>query len=120
MKKILLTAATLFFLSVIASAQSGSGTAQTDDNCYLKWAKKFEERGSEDVPDGTYDDVIVVYRQGARADCYSGKVEVVKGKIISIALKQDDGKFELVDKKYKFNTEMTIVNGVPTTQINDG
>ena len=117
MKRILLTAASLFFLSVIAPAQSGSGTTQTDDNCYLKWAKKFEERGSEDVPDGTYDDVIVVYRQGTRADCYSGKVEVVKGKITSISLKQDDGKYEVVDKKYKFNTEMKIVNGVSTTQI---
>jgi hypothetical protein len=115
MKRYLLSAAALFLFASVGFSQSGSG--QTEDNCYLKWAKKFEERGSEDVPDGTYDDVIITYRQGARADCYSGKVEVVKGKVTQIWIKQDDGKYELVDKKSKFNTEMKIINGMSTTQI---
>ena len=117
MKKFYLSLAALFMMSMVSYSQSGDGNQEREDNCYLKWAKKFEERGSEDVPDGSYDDVIITYRQGARADCYSGKVEVLKGKVTQLWLKQDDGKFELIEKKYKFNVEMKIVNGMSTTQI---
>jgi|ERR1051326_4633912 hypothetical protein len=118
MKRLVLSAAAVFLVSAISFAQGdGSGQTTNEDNCYLKWAKKFEERGSEDVPDGTYDDVIVTYRQGARSDCYQGKVEVMKGKITQIWIKQDDGKFDLIDKKYKFNTDIKVVNGISTTQI---
>lgn len=117
MKKILLISGSiLFFLSTL-SAQSSS-SSNDDSNCYLKWAKKLEERGSDEITDGIYEDVIISFRQGARADCYSGKVEIVKGKVTQIWLKQETGNFELIEKKYKYNSQdAKVVNGLSTTLL---
>ncbi|MEW6468875.1 MAG: hypothetical protein AB1458_08125 [Bacteroidota bacterium] len=113
MKRLILLCGALLFC---ASASFSQGTDE-ETNCYLKWAKKFEERGGEEVPDGTYDDVIITIRQGTKAECYYGKVEVVKGKITQMWLKQDGGTYEVLDKKYKITNEMKIVNGMSTTLV---
>jgi hypothetical protein len=110
-----LTAIFTFAFFTLSNAQNN-----TESNCYLKWVKKFEERGSDDIADGTYDDVIITYRtgHGTGADCYNGKVEVAGGKIVKMWLKQDGGTYEPIEKKSKFpNTELKIVNGISTTLL---
>lgn len=116
MKRFLLLIGVVAILAPYAYSQENSQTGE-ETNCYLKWAKKFEERGSEDVTDGIYDDVIITIRQGTKAECFNGKVEVVKGKITQMWLKQDGGTFELLDKKYKITNEAKVVNGMSTTLV---
>ena len=97
MKRIISTLTLVMAISLGVTAQ----TKKTDDenNCYLKWAQKFEERGAEEVADGVYDDVIITFRSGSDAECYNGKCEVKGGKVIAMYIKMEDGSFEQVKKK---------------------
>jgi hypothetical protein len=89
-----------------------------DSNCYIKWAQKFEERGAEEVEDGAYTDVIITFRSGSTADCFNGKAEVKDGKVTGMYLRLEDGNYEPVTRKWKYEIkEVTITNGISKTLI---
>ena len=71
------------------------------------------------MKDGSYTDVIITFRQGAKADCYNGKADVKDGKIIGFYLVLDDGSFDKVQKVWKNNSDkdVEIVNGISRTMI---
>ena len=108
MKKIILLGSILLTLSGFAQ------DAVQELNCYNKWAAKFEERGAEDVKDGIYTDVIISTREGAKATCNNGKVEVINGVIVKIYLLLDDGSYEELKRSWKNNSNMNvkIINGI--------
>ncbi|MFL5763508.1 MAG: hypothetical protein ACJ77K_06145 [Bacteroidia bacterium] len=109
MKKIF-TLLTLVAVSYTINAQEKKAD---DNNCYAKWAQKFEDRGADDVPDGSYSDVIITVRSGADAECYSGKCDVKDGKVIAMYLKMEDGSYELIKKKPRYdNVPLVITNGM--------
>jgi hypothetical protein len=104
----------LFWVSVKAQKKEA-----IELNCYNKWSVKFEERGAEDVKDGTYTDVIITFRQAAKADCYNGKAEVGGGKVLRFYLVLDDGSYDEVKKVWKndSNKDVEIINGISRTMI---
>jgi len=88
-------------------------TSETETNCYYKWAKKFDERGAEDIADGIYTDVIISFRTGPDAECYNGKCEVKGGVVVAMYMKLEDGTYEQIKKKPRHeNISMTITNGM--------
>lgn len=107
------------FTFVISGAVAQVKTDMTDLNCYNKWSVKFEERGAEEVKDGVYADVVIAFRQGAKADCYTGKAEVVNGKLTHFYTESVDGQYLEVKKQWKPNSpkEITIVNGISITMV---
>jgi len=113
MKHIFLSAALLITLQNFAQEK------QVELNCYNKWAAKFEDRGAEEVKDGVYDDVIITNRQGAKATCSNGKVEVKLGKVVRFYVLLSDGSHEEVHKtwKNKSNENVTISNGISKSLI---
>ena len=106
-----------------STTKSGSTTTTTSttsnqpSNCYTKWEQKFEERGAEEVKDGTYEDIIITVRSGPDANCYTGKVEVKDGKIIAMYRRLQDGTYEAFKPKLKFEVPVTIVNGISVTML---
>lgn len=118
-------AAALLVVAIIAQtpAAGKSGAAATPpetdqpSNCYTKWEQKFEERGAEEVKDGTYEDVIISVRSGPDAQCYSGKVEVKDGKITAMYRRLQDGTYEAFKPKLKYDVPKTIVNGISVTLL---
>ena len=62
-------------------------------SCYEKYVKLFEERGCEPVPDGLHEDVVIVVDNGSAVECYSGRANVVNGRIApsSIKVASDSG-----------------------------
>ncbi len=121
MKKTITTLFLVFSASAFVVAQTNSTTitkkADEQTNCYLKWAQKFEERGSEEVVDGSYTDVIITFRNGSEAECYDGKCDVKDGKIVGMYRKMEDGSFELVKKKLRYDFPITITNGMSKTVL---
>jgi hypothetical protein len=115
MKKIIITLTFIFTLYNVSFAQTGKSEPET--NCYLKWSQKFEERGAEEVVDGVYPDVIITFRNGSEAECYNGKCEVKEGKIVGMYLKMEDGSFEKVKKKIRYDFPVTITNGMSKTVL---
>ena len=117
MKKIY--ALTLFtcLISVWTVAQNKAEVLEL--NCYNKWSVKFEERGAEEIKDGVYTDVIVSFRQGAKANCYTGKVEVIGGKIAHFYTENVDGQYTQINKQWKPSSpkEINIINGISVTMI---
>lgn len=112
MKKIITTVALLIGLVVAGNAQ-GTKKVEDDNNCYIKWAQKFQDRGAEDVADGSYTDVIVSIRSGADAECYNGKCDVKDGRVTAMYIKMEDGNFELIKKKSRYeNVPLIITNGM--------
>jgi hypothetical protein len=117
MKKILL-ALTLFFSINGASIAQSSGK-DDESSCYAKWVKKFEERGALPIVDGTYTDVIITIRSAANGsiNCFVGKCDVKDGKVIAMYMKLEDGKYELIQRKPKYEQAITITNGISKTFI---
>ena len=106
----------LFVLIMAFSSTVFAGDASL--NCYQKYAKKFEERGANDVPDGWDEDVVVTFRQGSTSECLMGKVKVEGGVITQIRLRNTDGTFEMYTKQFKDGyKKATITNGISATQI---
>ncbi|MGE0567188.1 MAG: hypothetical protein AB7O73_04505 [Bacteroidia bacterium] len=93
--------------------------SKSDLSCYNKWAMKFEERGAEDIKDGIYTDVIVTSRLGNKAVCYSGKAEVLKGKLVKFYTLLSDGQYDEVKRtwKNKSNDDVSIINGMSNSMI---
>lgn len=116
MKKVFFS---LLLISGFSALNAQVKTDVTDLNCYNKWSVKFEERGAEEVKDGVYNDVIVSFRQGAKADCYTGKAEVMGGKLVHFYTENVEGQFVEVKKTWKGNSnkDVTINNGISTTMI---
>jgi hypothetical protein len=111
-----LTLLALVLLCITANAQEPTVTHEL--NCYNKWAQKFEERGAEEVTDGTYIDVIITFRQAAEADCYNGKAIVKDGKVQSFYIELEDGSFEQVVRVWKSDLkDVPITNGISKTII---
>lgn len=114
MKNILVVAA--LFISLGSFSQTEK---QTELNCYNKWAAKFEDRGAEAVKDGVYEDVIITNRQGAKATCNKGKVEVKNGLVVRFYILLSDGSHEEVKRTWKNNSdkEVNIFNGISKTMV---
>lgn len=115
-KKILLA----FAISLTATQVQ----AQTDEtkelNCYNKWSIKFEERGADEVEDGVYTDVIITSRIGAKANCWSGKAEVRKKKLVKFYIIKEDNTEEEVTRTWKKdfdNKDVDIINGISETML---
>ncbi len=114
MKKIITTIVLAVSVTLAGYAQNGT-TKKTEEenNCYTKWAQKFQDRGAEDIADGSYTDVIISIRSGAEAECYNGKCEVKEGKVVAMYIKLEDGTFELMKKKSRYeNVPLVITNGM--------
>lgn len=114
MKKLLL----ITFISFAFSAFSQSGSEPT---CFQKYAKAFEIRGANAVPDGTYEEVVISIRKGSFADCFMGKVVVKNGYINkeAIYLTFVDGEFEPLRRSYKSNEPINIINGMSKTLLTE-
>jgi len=98
--------------------------AQTDEprelNCYNKWSIKFEQRGADEVEDGIYNDVIITSRVGAKANCWSGKAEVRKKKLVKFYIIKEDNTEEEVTRTWKKdfdNKDIDIINGISETML---
>lgn len=115
MKKYLLAFTLFTGVATVVSAQTKKVEEET--NCYLKWAQKFEVRGADDVADGTYTDVIITVRQGSEAECYNGKCDVKEGKVTAMYLQLEDGKYEQMKKKARFDIPITINNGMSSAYL---
>ncbi len=117
MKKIFLVTALTCLITAGSFAQKKAEAAEL--NCFNKWSVKFEERGAEEVKDGPYTDVIITFRQGSKADCYSGKADVKDGKLLNFYITLDDGSYDKVLKVWKNNSEkdVEIINGISRTMI---
>lgn len=110
-----LLVAGLMLVGTLAIAQP---PAETEDNCYQKYAKLFEDRGANPTVDGWSDNVIITIRRGTEADCYIGKVRVLKDTVAEIFIKFSDGDMERLPKKLKkFDKPTTVVNGISTTMV---
>ena len=110
-------------IAVAITVSSAQLLAQTEEvrelNCYNKWSVKFDERGAEEVADGIYTDVIVTFRIGAKASCYSGKAEVNGKKLLKCYIVLEDGTYEEVKRTWKkeSNKDVVIINGMSTSMI---
>lgn len=111
MKRLLFTAS-LVAATIFTSAQESA-------TCYQKYTKVFEVRGANEVVDGTYADVIITIRKGRFADCFLGKVIVKDGQVVksSIQLSYVDNTFEDLNRSYKYDEPITIVEGISKTLL---
>lgn len=108
----------LSLIITVFTANAQTKKADEESNCYLKWAQKFEARGADAVADGIYTDVIITFRNGGDAECYNGKCEVKDGQVITMYLKMEDGSYELVKKKSKYDKiPATVTNGMSSTIV---
>tara|TARA_Y100000589_G_scaffold187794_1_gene177772 strand:+ start:66 stop:491 length:426 start_codon:yes stop_codon:yes gene_type:complete len=105
MKKLVFVFVSFIFVSNII--------ASDDENCYEKYNNKFAERGANNVKDGWYENVVITFRQGKEADCFLGKVQVEKGEVTKMYLKNEDGTYQIFNRKWQ-NEEVksTITNGI--------
>jgi hypothetical protein len=106
-----------FSCLLLSAALYAQTPTTTPSNCYTKWEQKFEERGAEEVADGTHEDVIITVRVGAEAQCWTGKVEVKGGVITAMYRKLQDGSYEVYKPKLKFDVPMKIVKGISVSLL---
>lgn len=114
MKKILL-------ISLISFGFTAYSQSNSEPTCFQKYAKAFEVRGANNVPDGTYKEVVISIRKGSFADCFMGKV-VVKNGIIdkdAIYLTFVDGQYEQLRRSYKSDEAINIINGMSKTLLTE-
>lgn len=112
MKKLMFALIGIFFYSAINAQEF----AESEGNCYQKYAKIFEARGAFDVEDGTYTDVILSFRKGSNADCFNGKVIIENKHVKEMYIKFSDNSFEKVERHWKNDvSKITIVNGISET-----
>ena len=110
-------------IAVAITVTSAQLSAQTEEvrelNCYNKWSVKFDERGAEEVTDGIYTDVIITFRIGAKANCFSGKAEVNGKKLVKCFITLEDGTYEEVKRTWKkeSNKDVAIINGISASMI---
>lgn len=82
--------------------------------CYDKYNRAFVERGSEEIADSTYEDVIISIREGETNNCYLGMVTVKQGKVLvdNFFIKLEDGEFDNLGPRLKTNQPVAIKNGI--------
>lgn len=82
--------------------------------CYEKYRRVFNERGSFDVTDSIYEDVIISVREGDANDCYLGKVSVKNGKVLidNFYVKLEDASYENIAIRFKTFQPVEIKNGI--------
>ncbi len=122
MREFIVLLFTIIIFSYTFSQTSDVGEAKKQKqglNCYNKWAAKFEERGADEVKDGVYTDVIITIRNKGNAICYSGKVEIMDGKVNKFYILLEDGNYEEFRKTWKNNSNQNkkIINGISETMI---
>ncbi|MFA5575550.1 MAG: hypothetical protein WC994_10955 [Brumimicrobium sp.] len=107
----------VFFMFVASNA-----FAQTkkDLNCFEIYEKAFKERGSFQISDNMYRNVMLSFFEGDEVYCVRGKVRVENGYISSIFYYYDDNTEELYEKNFH-NTEgksVRVFNGISELIIN--
>lgn len=115
-KKILLA----FAISITTIQVQAQTEENRELNCYNKWSIKFEQRGADEVEDGIYTDVIITSRVGAKANCWSGKAEVRKKKLVKFYIIKEDNTEEEVTRTWKKeydNKDVDIINGISETML---
>ena len=113
MKKIITLLALIVSIQIVAQE-----TSKIELNCYNKWAQKFDERGADEVADGTYTDVIVTFRNGSSAECFQGKAVVKDHKVEIFYIMLDDGTYDQVQRVWKSDTkDVPIINGISKALI---
>lgn len=101
------------FLAISTVAFAGDG----DYDCYDAYSKKFEERGANKVKDGWYENVVITFRQAGNSECVLGKVQVEKGAVTQIYLKNMDGTYQIYTKHFKHDEKAVISNGISKSKI---
>lgn len=110
MRKVLIIIGLLFGFGT-TQAQNSTKTSKPEADCYLKWFKKFKERGAYDVADGIYTDVIIVIRETATANCYDGKAEVYKGLVTKFSILLEDGTYANIPHELKQESKGVAIEG---------
>ena len=97
-------------------------------NCYDDYFKVFNERGANAVPDGIHE-VVFTIRDGNKADCYMGKVEVKNNRIVNtLGVMLEDGSLKKMgfqlNAKYTDASNpailyMEIVNGMSAAFLSE-
>ena len=83
-------------------------------DCFVKLASAFNQRGSYTVADDMHRNVIISYFEKDGTTCVSGKARVENGVITSIFIQYVDHTYALLDEKF-FNEKKTapsIINGI--------
>jgi len=116
---LLVTSILVFGSAINASAQS---------NCYEEYTKVFSDRGASKVPDGEQE-VVFTVREGSKADCYMGKVEVKNNQIVkTLGVILEDGSLKKMGVKLnaKYNDAnnpailyVDIVNGMSSAFLSE-
>jgi len=116
----------LLLSSILVLASSFRTSAQS--NCYEEYYKLFTDRGASVVPDGIQE-VVITVREGNKADCYMGKVEVKDNQIVkSLGLILEDGTLKKFGAKLnaKYNDPnnpailyLEIVNGMSSAFLSE-
>lgn len=101
------------FLAISTFTYAGDG----EYNCYDAYSNKFEARGANKVEDGWYENVVITLRQGGQAECLLGKVQVEKGAVTQIYLKNTDGTYQIYTKQFKHDEKAIISNGISKSKI---
>ena len=86
----------------------------TQENCFLRLQKAFDERGAYTVTDDMHRNVYISYFEDGGSRCISGKSRVENGKIVSVFLQYDDNTYELLDAKFYNYKKLlpAIINGI--------
>jgi hypothetical protein len=114
-----------FLLFILVLMAFSSIKAQSTDGkitCHQKYAQVFEKRGANPVEDGVYDNVIITFRKGSLADCFYGKVHVIKGKVNThdMHLKFADDTYERIQRKFRYPDEdVTIEGGMSRVMVTE-
>lgn len=99
----------LFLFSAFLSFSSIS-----QEDCFVRLQKAFDERGANPVSNDIHRHVIIVFFENGESVCYDGKARVVNGTIESIFLQYGENDFRLMEDKF-FNEKKqppVIVNGI--------
>lgn len=99
-------------LALIITLIGFSGFSQ--DDCFIKLQKAFDERGANAIADDMHRNVIISFIEEGGSYCIAGKARVENGVIVSIFLQYDDSTYELMEKKFYNSKKMApiIVNGI--------
>ena len=90
------------------------GAFSQGQDCFKKLEDAFTKRGSYTIGDDMHRNVIISFFQGETVNCFSGKVRVENGAIVSVFIFFEDGTPDLPDKKF-YNAKKqppTITNGI--------
>ena len=112
----------LFTIVLIAFSSVKAQTVDGKITCHQKYAEVFEKRGANPVEDGVYDNVIITFRKGSLADCFYGKVHVIKGKVntLDMHLKFADDSYERIQRKFRYPDEdVTIEGGMSRVMVTE-